>query len=432
MRAAALLVVVLAACGNGHASVADGPPPPEPPAGCRAVAAGELAAALAAASDGDALCLAPGRHDGPVRLERAVTVWGRRDAVIAAAAPGTIVTLAGAGARLAGVTIDASGGRFEKFDAAVHVIADDVVVEGVAIEQAVYGIVVERARRVTVRNNHVRGEVGAATGMRGDTIRLWETHDSLVEGNRVEDGRDVVVWYSRDNRVIGNQVQRGRYGTHLMYSHGTTIEDNRFIDGVVGVFVMYSQRVVMRRNVIAEASGAAGLAIGLKDSGDVLVERNVIVRDTVGIYIDQTPSGVGQTLEVRANVLRQCDAAVSLHTSPRRVTFADNDLADNGEHVRVAAGLEPTAAVWIGNYFDDYAGYDLDGDDRGDLPFEARSATAAMIAARPELAVFRGAPALAIADAASTLLPLWRPQTLLVDPAPRMTPHDPQELLDAR
>ncbi len=431
--AVAALAAGLAGCGNGHAGVhGETAAVPARPDGCRDVAPGELAAALAAAAPGDALCLAVGTHDGALRVPAGVTVWGPRDAIIRASQPGTIVTVAGAGARLAGFTIDATGGRFEVLDSAVHVIADDVVVEGLVIERAVYGILVERARRVTVRGNHVKGDTRAAHGMRGDTIRLWETHDSLVEGNLVEDGRDVVVWYSRGNRVTGNRIHRGRYGTHLMYSHDTVIEDNRYFDGVVGVFVMYSRRVTLRRNAIAGAAGAAGLAIGLKDSGDLVVEHNLLVHDAIGIYIDQAPGGVNESLYIRGNVIRQCDAAVSLHTSPQRTVFADNDLADNTETVRVAAGLQPTTAVWRGNYFDDYAGYDLDGDGTGDLRHEARSTTAAMIGARPELAFFRGTAALGVVDAATTLLPLWRPQVLLVDEAPRMAPRDPQEVLHAR
>ena len=45
-----------------------------------------------------------------------------------------------------------------------------------------------------------------------DTIRLWETSDSVVADNLVEDGRDVVIWYSRKNQITHNRVVGGRYG----------------------------------------------------------------------------------------------------------------------------------------------------------------------------------------------------------------------------
>lgn len=428
-----LAAVALAACTNGHAKTDGGSGAPPPPAGCQVVPPGaDLAAAVAAAADGDAICLAPGEYLGPVRIDRRITMWGPRDAVVRAGKPGSVIVIAGAGSRLAGLTIDGTGGRFDMLDAAVHVIADDVVVEGVSVVHSVYGILVEKTRRVTVRGNHVRGDARKAMGVRGDTIRLWETHDSLVEDNLVEDGRDMVVWYSRNNRVVGNRVLRGRYGTHLMFSHDNVVEDNRFVDGVVGIFVMYSRNVAVRRNVIADAAGAAGMAIGLKDSGNIVLERNVLVDDTIGIFVDQTPGQIGDTLEVKENVFRQCDAATSFHTTPARTRFEGNDFGDNLETVRVAKNVEPKSATWTGNYFDDYVGYDLDGDGTGDLPHEARSASEQLVARHPSLAFFRGGAVLEVVDAASRLLPLWTPQTLLIDPAPRMAPLDPEEILDAR
>lgn len=429
-----LAALLVAACGDGQAAtVGSSTPVPARPEACAVIEAGaELSAAIAAAREGDALCLSPGDYAGPLRIDRAVELWGPRDAVIRGAAPGSIVVVAAAGTRLAGFTVDGTGGRFDKLDAAVHVIADDVEVEGIAVEHAVYGILVERTRRVTVRGNHVRGDARTAMGLRGDTIRLWETHDSVIADNLVEDGRDVVVWYSRNNRVVGNRVLRGRYGAHLMYSHDNLVEGNQIRSGVVGVFVMYSRGVTLRRNLVLDAGGAAGMAIGLKDSGNIVVEDNVLVRDTVGVYIDQSPGQLGDTLELRRNVIRQCEAAVAFHTTPEATQILDNDFADNGETVRVSAGTEPAHAFWHRNYYDDYAGYDLDGDGTGDLPYEMKSASEELITKQPNLAFFRGTPTLGIVDAASKLLPLWTPRTFLVDDAPRMDARDPEEVLDAR
>ncbi|MCB9562976.1 MAG: nitrous oxide reductase family maturation protein NosD [Kofleriaceae bacterium] len=429
-----LALAGVAACAtDGHAEVDARPAPPAAPAGCRTVEAdADLAVAVAGAADGDALCLAPGRFTGPVTLARRITLWGPRDAVVTAHGGASVVTVAAAGARVAGFSIDGTGGSYDAFDAAVHVIADDVVVEGVEVDHSVYGILVEKANRATVRGNVVRGDAATAMGLRGDTIRLWETRDSIVEDNLVEDGRDLVVWYSSGNRVARNRVLRGRYGTHLMYSHDNVIEDNRYLDGVVGIFVMYSHGVTLRRNLISDAAGAAGMAIGLKDSGNMVVEHNLLVRDRTGLYLDQTPNQRGDTLAIRGNVIRQCDVAIAFHTTPQGTTIVDNDLADDLEPVRTESGVEPTAATWRGNYYDDYVGYDLDDDGVGDLPHEARSASETLIAGHPDLAFFRGGPVMGAIDAGSKLLPLWQPRILLVDPAPRMRPHDPEEVLRAR
>jgi parallel beta-helix repeat protein len=56
--------------------------------------------------------------------------------------------------------------------------------------------------------------------------------DSVVEANRVSDGRDVVLWYATGNRLARNRIEGGRYGTHLMYSHRTEIAGNQFVGNV--------------------------------------------------------------------------------------------------------------------------------------------------------------------------------------------------------
>jgi nitrous oxidase accessory protein len=416
------LLVGLAGCdaAEGRARPALPDAPPRPP-DCHTVGPDE---SLQAVLDGGAtaVCLAPGRHAGPVRIEGAATVWGPREAVIGAPR-GTIVTLTGSGSALLGVTVDGTGGSFDALDAAVTVRGRDIRVEGVAIVNAVYGVLVEKSDRVHVLGNHVRGDADSAMGLRGDTIRLWETRDSVIANNLVEDGRDVVVWYANKNRIEGNRILRGRYGAHFMFSHDNLVRDNEFRAGVVGVFAMYSRGLVIEDNVIAEAAGAAGMGIGVKESGNVTIEGNVLVRDAVGIYIDTSPLQLGDTLTIRRNVLRHVDAALVFHASGRRVTIEHNDLADNRVQVRVDGGGTATDVDWRGNYFDDYTGYDLDGDGIGDVPYQLRTASGQLVGNHAKLALFRGTPALALVDAAAHLDPLFQPQLVLADPEPRMRPN---------
>ncbi|MEZ4361209.1 MAG: nitrous oxide reductase family maturation protein NosD [Kofleriaceae bacterium] len=407
---------------------------PSRPAKCREVPDGaDVQTALdQAVASGGALCLAPGRYQGPLSLRGAVTLWGPRTAVIATSGSGTTVRLLGAGARLLGVTVDGSGGRYDQLDAAVSVAADDTVVEGVTIEHAIYGILSERARRVRIHGNHVRGDDDPSIGLRGDTIRLWETYDSEVSSNFVEDGRDIVVWYSRNNKILDNRVVRGRYGTHFMYSHDSDVERNQYVDGTVGVFVMYSRDVTLRDNVIANAAGAAGIAIGLKDSGTVTIADNLLVHDQVGIYLDSTPQGEGQRVLIQGNQLRLCQAAVVFHSSGHHTRVIDNDFAGNQTQSRVDGGGDALDVAWEGNYFDDYAGYDLDGDGVGDVPYELRSFAGALIERHPNLEFLVGTPALSLADAAAHLDPLFQPRPVLIDRQPRMRAARPQTRLARR
>ena len=431
MRGPALTLAVLAtvastgACRRPPATAgAFTTPVPARPAGCREVS--EDAAVQRALADATvtAVCLAPGRYRGPFSLRRAVTLWGPRAAVVSAPT-GTFIGLDAPGATLLGLTLDGTGGQFDRVDAAVRLTASDTRVEGVAIDNAVFGISAQQVARVAIIGNRVQGSRDPESGLRGDTIRLWEVTDSRVQGNDLADGRDFVAWYSRRNQFIGNRMLRARYGLHFMYSHDNLVADNEMRAGVVGVFIMYSRGVRLEGNTIADAAGAAGMAIGLKDAGNIEVVDNRLVHNAIGVYIDSTPLQITDQLEVARNVFRENDHAIVFHASGHRLHIRDNDLADNQHQVRVDGGGNALDVDWRGNYFDDYAGYDLDDDGTGDVPYQLRSLSSELTARYPNAELLRGTPALALVDAAAHLDPLHQPRALLADPAPAMAPRWP-------
>ncbi len=401
--------------------IAAGPRPAA--AGCVEVAAGsDLQAVLAERSEAGELCLADGEYAGPVRLDRPVVLRGGRGAVIRARGQGTTVRLDAEGAALIGVTVDGSGGRFDQLDAAVAVRADDTRVEGVRIQNALFGVLVEQANRVRLRDNEIVGAPDTALGLRGDGIRLWEVRGSRIEGNRVADSRDLVVWYSPGNVIARNRIERGRYGTHFMYSHDNTVEDNRYVGNVVGIFVMYSRDLRIRRNLIAGSAGAAGVGLGAKESGNLQVVGNLFVGNTVGSYLDTCPLHPDENNRFEDNLFRFSDTALIFHASAHRNTFRANAFRDNLAQVRVEGRGDALDVAWQGNYWDDYVGYDLDGDGRGDVPYELRSLTQDLTGRVPALAFFRGTAALALVELVGRVVPLFQPRTLLVDPEPRMAP----------
>jgi nitrous oxidase accessory protein len=396
--------------------------PARPPA-CHEIAdAAELSRRLAGAVPGDALCLAPGSYPGPLRIGASVTLWGPRDAVIRSNGAGTTVRIESDGAALLGVTVDGSGSRYDLLDAAVHVQGADVRVEGVRIVNAVYGLLVERSERALLRGNEVAGDPGRMLGLRGDGLRLWEVKNSRVEANRVSDSRDCVVWYSPGNRIVGNRIERGRYGVHFMYSHDNQIADNDLIGNVTGIFIMYSRRVDVTGNRIGGSTGAAGIGLGLKESGPVRVADNRLVDNTIGIHVDMSPLDPGDRNEFERNELSLGDVGIEFMGPSDGNTLRGNALRDNALLVRVAAGGEARPAHWRGNYFDDYSGYDLDEDGTGDVPYELRSLSSELQSRVPALAFFRGTPALALAEAIGRIVPIFEPRLLVVDPSPRMRP----------
>jgi nitrous oxidase accessory protein len=411
-----VLLAALLSAGSSEAGAEIARPDP-----CFDVSAGAaLQAQLDAAPAGAALCLEPGEYLGPLLLDRGITLWGPRTARVVSRGRDSTIVLRGEGPALLGVTVDGSGGRFDRLDAAVLIEARGARVEGVRVMNALFGILVQRAARVRIAGNVVEGAPGKALGLRGDAIRLWETRDSVVVDNHVQDARDVVAWYAPGNRFAGNRIDGGRYGLHFMYSHGCHVEDNDFSGDVVGVFVMYSRGLRIAGNRIAHSSGAAGIGIGLKESGDLEIRGNELVDNTVGLYLDESPLDPAQHNRIEGNALAFNDRAIVFHGRAERNHFAGNSLRENAIQVALEGAGDARGAAWRGNHFDDYLGYDLDRDGVGDLPYQLASVSASWTAHAPAIAFFRGTPALALAEWLGRAVPLFRPTTLLVDETPRM------------
>lgn len=420
-----MVAVVFAHCGAAEKTVHVGQSPPVArPAGCVEANASSSVQALLDDPITAAICLRPGRYRGPWVISHKTSLWGPPEAIVEAPA-GTIIDVRAPGSAVLGLTVDGTGARFDKVDSAIRVTANDVEVRGVTVVHAVFGILVENARRATIIGNHIQGSIDPALGLRGDTIRIWSTRESRVEDNVVYDGRDMVVWYSSNNSILRNRIDGGRYGIHFMYSHHNHVEGNQLLHGVVGIFVMYSRGVHLVDNLIADAAGAAGMGIGLKDSGNIDVIGNRLIHNHLGLYVDSSPMRLGDVVTVTSNVLRLNEVGVVFHSSAHGLAAHDNDFADNQVQVRVDGGGDATHVDWRGNYFDDYAGFDLDGDGTGDVAYQTRSLSSKLTGERPELALLRGTLAIAIVDAAGHLDPLYQPKPILTDRAPRMTARHP-------
>lgn len=414
-----LLPVVAVACGGAATTPTPRPAVVLAPADVVVAPGPSLQQAIDAAAAGATLTLTPGRYPGNLRLSKPLCLQGPADAVVCGD-EGSTVRVEGRGVVLRGFTVAGSGHRFDLMDGGIHLQGEGHVVERVTVRDTLFGILAEQCRDVRIVGNLVLGSGLPALGLRGDGIRLWETTDSLVADNDVRDVRDLVVWYSSRNRLQHNRVRGSRYGTHFMYSHDCVVEHSRYVDNEVGVFVMYSHGVQVRRSLLARAAGVAGIGIGLKESGDIVVEDNWLLADTTGIYLDHSPMDPNHHNRYARNVVRFAETAVSLHAGIERSQFVDNEFRDNGAVIKVGGQADALGCTFAGNFYDSYRGYDLDGDGRGDVPFEFRRLSTQLEGRFPELALLHGAPAMSMVDLVGEVMPLFAPRRLLVDASPRL------------
>lgn len=376
--------------------------------------------------------------DGPARIWLAERIWRgdwqiRRPVELRGAGPGTVlqgsgrgtlVELSGENSILANMTLRGVGSRHTTEDSAVKATGKGHRLARLLMDHVLFGAVLNECHGCTVERLHVQGSAGDAE-LRGDGIKLWESHGSTVRHSLVENVRDVVVWYSRKVTLEYNVVRGSRYGTHFMYAHDGVLRNSAVLDNVVGVFVMYSARLTIEGNVLAGARGAAGVGLGLKDSDSVSVQRNWLVANTVGSYLDTSPRTTDQPVQIIGNVLALNQVALRFHAQPHGVSLRKNDLIQNAEVAQVDGGGDATTLEVEGNFWSDYAGYDLNGDGVGDVAHEIRRLSAEMTDAHPPLQLLRGTAALASLDVIAQAVPVLPSQRLLIDRTPRVNSYRP-------
>ncbi|MEQ1505995.1 MAG: nitrous oxide reductase family maturation protein NosD [Myxococcota bacterium] len=396
--------------------------PVGPPRRIEVPAGSSLRVALARATPGSTVMLGAGVHRGPLVIDRPLELVGAPGAVLDGGGEGSVLVIAADDVTVSDLAVVGGGRQPQRDDSGVVVAGDRVTVERVHVSDAYLGIDLRRTDGATVRDCVIDGDPAAAFGLRGDGIRLWESHHATVERNVLTGVRDLVVWYSDGDRIVDNRVTGSRYGTHLMHAVDAVVSGNEYHDDVVGIFVMYSERVDLVGNTVRGADGQAGVGIGLKESDAIRVEANVLVDDTTGLYVDGTPHRVDGVATFTGNLIAANEVGARFHGPSPGAVFTDDRFVSNRSAVTVD-GRATLAATFDGNTWSDYAGYDLDSDGIGDLPFEVRSASDALIRREPTLAFLAGTPALALIELFGAAFPMFAPTPILIDRRPILDPH---------
>lgn len=381
----------------------------------------DLQRAIDAAQPGDTVRVPAGRWTGTFTVAKPIVLEGEPGAILDACGEGHVIVVTAPKTTIRGLTIRNTGATLDHEDAGVLVKAPEVTIEGNRLEDVLFGILMKGAEHGVIRDNEIGGKA-IDIAKRGDAIRLWQASGTLIEGNRVRGSRDVVVWYSSDVTLRGNTVRECRYGMHFMFTDANTLEGNRLEDNSVGAFLMYSKGLVVRGNVFARNRGPSGYGLGLKDMSGIVCEDNLFLANRMGAYIDNSPNEIGTYDDFRRNVFAANEVGVGCLPNVTRNRFTENAFVENLEQVAVvgtgALKGNEFAVDGRGNYWSDYAGFDLGGDGIGDVAYRCESLFENLMDREPALRLFLHSPAQQAIELAARAFPAVKPEARASDPAP--------------
>jgi nitrous oxidase accessory protein len=373
-----------------------------------------------ATEEGGVLMPEPGTYAGPVVVDKPMTIDGRDQVTIDAGGKGTVVLLDTDGATLKNLRLTNTGTSHNDLDSGVQVRGNFNVIKDNRIDDCLFGVDLQQAENNVVRRNHISSK-DLDLGVRGDAIRLWYSFHNQITDNVIRNSRDTVVWYSRDNLIARNDARGGRYSLHFMYAQYNEVLDNHYEDNSVGIFLMYSDGVVIKGNHIAKATGPTGIGIGFKETSDVTIEGNQLLYNATGLYLDVSPYQPGTTNRIKDNLVAYNGVAVRFLNDWTGNEFERNQFKGNLTQVVVEGGKTANRNAWKGNYWDQYEGFDRDADGVGDTPYELYGYADRIWMDVPPAQFFKGSPMLEVLDFLERLAPFSRPDLLLRDSKPLLT-----------
>ena len=377
-----------------------------------------LQALIDAAKKGDVITLEPGIYTGPVTIEKAIILDGQNQATINASGSGSVIFLDTDGAVIQNLRLTNSGNSHNDIDSGIQVRGNFNVIKDNVIDNCLFGIDLQQSEFNVIRRNEISSKP-VDLGMRGDAIRLWYSFGNKITHNYIHDSRDTVVWYSKDNLIAHNRSTRGRYALHFMYAQYNKIENNKYWDNSVGIFLMYSDGVEIRNNEVSHASGATGVGIGMKESSEITVTNNTLLYNAVGLYMDVSPFQPDTINYVENNLVAYNNIGVRFLNDWQGTHFINNRFKSNINQGSVIGGDTANHNKWDGNYWDDYQGFDLNKDGIGDTPYEYYSYADRIWMDVPGAEFFKGSPVLEVLDFLERLAPFSPPELVMRDRQPK-------------
>ncbi|MCK9485153.1 MAG: nitrous oxide reductase family maturation protein NosD [Dehalococcoidia bacterium] len=415
--AVAVLLVTGAALALPSATAAASP----------ALAAADLNEAIAAAVEGSTLAVPAGTYVGTVVVDKPLTLVADGTVVLDGAGMGDVVQVTADGVTLRGFTVRNSARNVSDEPTGIRLSGNHATVEGNRVEDVLYGISLLSSGGHVVRDNYVSSMADLAPERRGHALYLWYSTDNLIEGNTITLAKDgIFAGFARNTRIHDNVVTHVRYGLHTMYAQDLHASGNVFRQNIAGASLMYSQRLTVVDNEFSgNRSLASGYGLLLKDMDDVLLQGNRIHGNRLGMTMEGAPRTPGTFVTVQGNLIASNQIAVELFTTTD-VSFLGNSFIGNLQQVESRGGNLEHRNRWSvegrGNYWDDYQGFDADGDGIGDLAYRYEGTYDELVQRSPAVRAYSFTPARSALDLAARWFPVYRVTPRVVDEHPLMSP----------
>ena len=376
----------------------------------------DLAAAVAAAAPGDVVEVARGKYLVNLLIDKPLTLRGIDRPTISGGNTGDTIRVTAPDVVLEGLIVSDSGDSLKNQNSGIYLYPGShrAIVRNCYLSYNLFGLWIEKANDVLIENNNITGKREYNSPLRGNGVQLYNTKGAKILNNRISYVRDALyVDVSHHAIFKGNKLHNSRYGTHYMNSYYNVWEDNDTYYNRGGLALMEVRNQEVRNN---RAWGNSDHGIMLRTLQDSVIEGNVVAGNNRGFFIYDV-----EYTKITNNIVVDNFVGVHLAGSARN-EIEGNDFISNREQVRFVGSRDQIWGERSGNHWSNYIGWDRDGNEIGDVPYEANDMVDRLTWRHPSVKLLMASPAVQALRLVSQQFPILRVPSV-VDPLPRMRPQ---------
>ncbi|HEY0330078.1 MAG TPA: nitrous oxide reductase family maturation protein NosD [Rhodopseudomonas sp.] len=417
------------------------------------VAPGEpLQAVLDRAKDGDVALLAAGAHQGPITIDRRLTLAGEPGAVLAGNGSGTVIRVTAADVVVRGLTITGSGRDLQTMDSAIFLeqSAERARIENNRLQGNLFGVYVHGASGSRVESNVIEGLRDIRLNEAGNGVSVWNAPDVTIADNTFRDGRDGIFTISSlKDRFINNRFENVRFAVHYMYTNDSEVAGNLSIGNHAGYAIMYSNRLKIRGNVsdrdrdygflfnYANYAAIEGNRVSGGSRANIGNRRDDGADDEKGMLPEAKPAPASSAQDgpekcvfiynanhnqFRDNWFERCGIGIHFTAGSEGNEITGNAFIGNRNQVKyVGTRNLDWSKAGRGNYWSDNPAFDLDGDGIADTAYRPNDLVDRVLWTAPSAKVLINSPAVQVLRWAQNQFPALYPGGV-IDTHPLIAP----------
>jgi len=394
----------------------------------------DLQSLLDSSQNGDTVLLKAGTYVGNFTILNGITLRGSQGTIIDANGTGNAITLNASNTRIENLSIVNWGSDLTEQNSAIYLDkkTEHITVENNHLKGDGFGVWLQRATHLLVKNNTIIGNPKLRSADRGNGIQLSSVKFAQVVGNDVSYTRDgLYIISSQESELRNNTIHDLRYGVHYMYSHSNRVINNTAYNTRAGYALMSSKKLTVQGN-LSRDSEDYGMLMNFITYSDISYNRirnvwtrpenKVIGREGKGLFIYN--SGYNT---ISYNNIDTAEIGIHLTAGSENGKIFGNSFINNPVQVKYVSSREQEwSQKGIGNYWSNYLGWDLDNNQIGDTPFEPNDGIDKMVWKYPEAKVLLDSPSVLMLRWIQKQFPILKPAGVK-DSHPLMSPSNPDE-----